>query len=757
MIEGGRQPTSTTSLRRQRAALWFLCIIILLVSFLAFYTTQRLIAASAQAEQSQSLLTETRRYLSEIKDIENGGRGYYLTGDQRYLQTQRSGIENAGKTASRLNGLVDSATTGQSLERLFQLAEERIIYSRRLVAQRDAPKAARQSIDLGTEVMDRLRREAESIIDRQNENYRTERETLEEQAWIAGLALAIGVVLFLLAIGWLFSLRGREVERRRLVEYELRALNIELEDRVQERTAELKRASDLLAAVVENLPDMILLKEPSGDAFRYLLINAAGEKLLGRDRSEIIGRTERDLFPAEEADLVVNANKAVAASGQARTFTDRKLTTASGVRTVETRMVPIPNSNGQIALMLAIVRDVSEARARDEQLRQLQRMDAIGRLTGGVAHDFNNLLAIIHGNSELVRNQQKDGSDVAEMTDDVIGAAARGAELVKRLLAFARMQHLEPDSINLTERIPNVVGLLQRALGEDVQLQVKMADGLWPAVIDPTQVDDALLNLAINARDAMPVGGTLTIETQNVHIDEDYAAHHLEVAPGDYVMLAVSDTGSGMGPDVVARAFEPFFTTKGEGQGTGLGLSQIFGWVKQSGGHIKIYSEVGHGTTVKLYLPRAEAEGVLAPPPPDPAEVIGDETILVVEDNPSVRKTVIRQLRDLGYRSVEADSGASALKLAKEGIEFDLLMTDVVMPGGITGYRLADQLRKSRPDIKVLFTSGYTELARSADRPASKDPLLSKPYRKQELGRAVRAALDQPRNAAAGQPSDEGN
>jgi CheY-like chemotaxis protein len=373
-------------------------------------------------------------------------------------------------------------------------------------------------------------------------------------------------------------------------------------------------------------------------------------------------------------------------------------------------------------------------------------MDAIGRLTGGVAHDFNNLLAIIHGNSELVRDRLEAGTDLAEMTDDVIGAAARGAELVKRLLAFARMQHLEPASVDLGERIPNVIGLLQRALGENVQLQVRMAEELWPAIIDPTQVDDALLNLAINSRDAMPDGGTLTIETQNVHLDEDYAAHHVEVAPGDYVMLAVSDTGTGMEPEVLARAFDPFFTTKEEGQGTGLGLSQVFGWVKQSGGHIKIYSEVGHGTTIKLYLPRAVAEGAVAPAPAEPVPPGGDETILVVEDNANVRKTVVRQLHDLGYRSVEADSGASALKLVAEGLSFDLLLTDVVMPGGMTGYQLADQLRRARPDTRVLFTSGYTELARSADQLSRRDSLLSKPYRKQDLGRAVRRALDQPRH-----------
>lgn len=330
------------------------------------------------------------------------------------------------------------------------------------------------------------------------------------------------------------------------------------------------------------------------------------------------------------------------------------------------------------------------------------------------------------------------------MVDDVIDAAGRGAELVRRLLAFARMQHLEPASIDLGERIPNVIGLLQRALGENVQLQVRMAEGLWPAVIDPTQVDDALLNLAINARDAMPDGGTLSIETQNVHLDEDYAAHHVEVTPGDYVMLAVSDTGTGMEPEVVARAFDPFFTTKEEGKGTGLGLSQVFGWVKQSGGHIKIYSEVGHGTTIKLYLPRSETGEAVAPPQIDASTLGGSETILVVEDNPNVRKTVIRQLTDLGYQSIEADSGSAALELVGQGAEFDLLLTDVVMPGGITGYQLADAIRELRPDVKVLFTSGYTELARSTDQPTRRDALLSKPYRKQDLGRAVRTAIDQP-------------
>ena len=739
---GARQPSAG----QQTLVLRLAFVIIVLVSGLAFYSTLRLISASKRVERSQAVLIDVNRYLSEIKDVESRSRAYYVTGDEDIRRRRESSLASLRQSAERLGSIDADDELRQRLSRLSRTAEERVAFSNRLMELRGKPDEAVRTIRLGSDLMDRLRDESEDIITRQTRTYQAEQQKLQGQAWLTSLALAIGVALCLGAIAWLFAIRGREVERRRRLEEELRSINVELEDRVQQRTAEVSRASKLLDAVVENIPDMVLLKEPSGEGFRYLLINAAGEKLLGRSRDRIVGRTETDLFPAEESAQIVEANRRVAASGEPQVLTDRTLTTASGTRTVETRMVPIANGSGETALILAIVRDVSEAKRREEQVRQLQRMDAIGRLTGGVAHDFNNLLAIIHGNSELVRDRLEAGTDLAEMTDDVIGAAARGAELVKRLLAFARMQHLEPTSVDLGERIPNVIGLLQRALGENVQLQVRMAEELWPAIIDPTQVDDALLNLAINSRDAMPDGGTLTIETQNVHLDEDYAAHHVEVAPGDYVMLAVSDTGTGMEPEVLARAFDPFFTTKEEGQGTGLGLSQVFGWVKQSGGHIKIYSEVGHGTTIKLYLPRAVEEGAVAAAPAEPVPPGGNETILVVEDNANVRKTVVRQLHDLGYRSVEAESGASALELVAEGLSFDLLLTDVVMPGGMTGYQLADQLRRTRPDTRVLFTSGYTELARSADQLSRRDSLLSKPYRKQDLGRAVRRALDQPRH-----------
>jgi PAS domain S-box-containing protein len=742
MLESARPKAGGPSLKQQKVALWLAFMVIIGVSVLAFWSIQRLIASSERVERSQSVLIETNRFLSEIKDIESRSRGYFITGDEQYLADRSASLASARQSAGRLKSIPVSGELRRNLDGLISLAQHRIEYSNQLVDQRRSPSQALQSIRLGSDVMDRLRDDAEAIITAQTKSYQVEQRRLERQSWLTSLALAAGVILCLGVIGWLFTLRGREMERRRQLEGELRTLNLELEDRVQERTAEVKRTGDLLNAVVENLPDMILLKEPSGDGFRYVLVNAAGERLIGRDRSEIIGRTEADLFPPAEAKQVREANMSVAQSGEPRTFTDRKLTSPSGVRSVETRMVPISNGGGTPGRILAIIRDVTDAKVREEQIRQLQRMDAIGRLTGGVAHDFNNLLAIVHGNSELLRDRLKAGSEEAEMADDVVGAAGRGAELVRRLLAFARMQHLEPEAIDLNARLPNLLGLLQRSLGETITVRAKTGDDLWPAIVDPTQVDDAIVNLAINARDAMPGGGTLTIETENVTLDEDYAAHHVEVAPGDYVMLAVSDTGTGMSQEVIGRAFEPFFTTKREGEGTGLGLSQVFGWVKQSGGHIKIYSELGHGTTIKLYLPRAEAQSADKRPRVEVATPTGDETVLVVEDNPNVRKTVIRQLHDLGYKTIEAESGASALQMVRGGAEFDLLLTDVIMPGGMTGYQLADELRQAKPGLKILFTSGYTELATAGEQAALKDPLLSKPYRKQDLGRAVRSVLD---------------
>jgi nitrogen-specific signal transduction histidine kinase/CheY-like chemotaxis protein len=392
-----------------------------------------------------------------------------------------------------------------------------------------------------------------------------------------------------------------------------------------------------------------------------------------------------------------------------------------------------------------IGRDMTERIAAEERHRRSQRLEAIGQLTGGIAHDFNNLLSVVIGNLDLLAERVGRDATSNELVQSALGASLRGAELTRQLLAFARRQPLEPKVVAINERVAATMELLHRTLGGEIAIATSLAPDLWPAFVDPTQFESALVNLAINARDAMPDGGRLTIETVNEQLDEVYAQTNSDAMPGEYVMVAVSDTGTGMTPEVLARAFEPFFTTKQPGRGTGLGLSMVYGFTRQSRGHIKIYSELGHGTTVRLYLPRASRAG--GERGAGAAEVVlparGGERILVVEDNGDVRRVVVLQLRDLGYRVSEAANGEAALKLIESGEPLDLLFTDVVMPGGMTGDELARRARIVRPGLKVLLTSGFARAAiEAADQSEDLRNLLSKPYRKVDLAARLRALLD---------------
>ncbi|WP_374448936.1 ATP-binding protein [Stella sp.] len=383
--------------------------------------------------------------------------------------------------------------------------------------------------------------------------------------------------------------------------------------------------------------------------------------------------------------------------------------------------------------------------ATEAQLRQSQKMDAIGRLTGGVAHDFNNLLTVVTGNLDLVLRRLGDGGDprVRRGVQGALEGARRAAALTQRLLAFARQQPLDPRPTDANRLVAGMSDLLRRTLGETVEVETVLAGGLWPVFVDAPQLENALLNLAVNARDAMPAGGKLTIETANTHLDDAYARAHDEVAPGQYVMIAVSDTGIGMPPEVIARAFDPFFTTKPLGEGTGLGLSQVFGFVKQSGGHVKIYSEPGEGTAVKVYLPRhvarsREADDAIAATAAEERELGHGRSVLVVEDDPGVRRFSVECLSDLGYRVLEAADGASALQLLDRHPEVALLFTDVVLPHGMNGRRLADEARRRRPDLAVLFTTGYTQNA--IVHHGTLDPgvdMIGKPFTQAELARKL--------------------
>ncbi|MGQ9425116.1 response regulator [Gilvimarinus sp. F26214L] len=406
-----------------------------------------------------------------------------------------------------------------------------------------------------------------------------------------------------------------------------------------------------------------------------------------------------------------------------------------------------------------------ELQLSQEALHRSQKLEAVGQLTGGVAHDFNNVLQIISGNLQLIELQQQQGEldehSVKHYLEAAVEAVERGSKLSSQLLAFARRQPLRPIPVNLGRVLRDMDSLLRRALGETIEIETVVAGGLWPTLVDPNQLENVVLNLAINARDAMPGGGKLTLELGNAVLDEDYVLLEPGVPAGQYVMLAISDTGHGMSADVLERAFDPFFTTKKEGKGTGLGLSMAYGFTRQSGGHIRIYSEPDHGTTFRIYLPRSAEKEVRPPPRPTGPTRGGSETVLVVEDDAAVRQTVVAMLEDLGYRVREADSGEAALEVIQSGECIDLLFTDVVMPGAVPSTELVKRAKVLCPSLAVVFTSGYAQNA--IVHGGRLDPgvkLLSKPYRQEDLARKLRNVLDArespPQPARSNHPASAG-
>jgi PAS domain S-box-containing protein len=424
-----------------------------------------------------------------------------------------------------------------------------------------------------------------------------------------------------------------------------------------------------------------------------------------------------------------------------------QIITARG-RRVWVRVIGRPewDESGRIARIHGAIQDISERKALESMLHQSQRLEAVGQLTGGVAHDFNNLLTVILGNADLMMVEAGDQARLHALAESTFQAARRGAELTSRLLAYARKQPLEPVPTNVANLLTGMDPLLRRTLGENVEIEVVRGGGLWTAMVDPAQLESAVLNLCLNARDAMPGGGRLTIETANAHLDEEYARQHVEITAGHYVMIAVTDTGKGVAPELADRVFEPFFTTKPSGQGSGLGLSMVYGFVKQSRGHIKLYSEPGEGTTVKLYLPRTrdDAHEERRSGRRDIPRGSG-ELILVVEDDELVRQFVRDQVAGLGYRVLTAPNAADALALLNSEPDIALMFTDVVMPGEMDGRQLADAAQSIRPGLPVLYTSGYTENA--IVHQGRLDPgvaLLAKPYRLTDLADKLATTLNPP-------------
>jgi PAS domain S-box-containing protein len=540
------------------------------------------------------------------------------------------------------------------------------------------------------------------------------------------------------------------------VEISLRCLNLKGRDvglaSLRDITERKQRAAALLASelryrrLFEAAQDGILILDESTGEITD--VNPFLIDLLGYTREEYLGKRLWEIGFLKDVAASQGAFEELRNKGYIR-YENLPLETKNGQK-AEVEFV----SNSYFAEGLRVIqcniRDITkrkrterELQESEAKLRKSQRLELVGQLAGGIAHDFNNQLGVVIGNLDLILDGAEENAGVTKLVRRALDGAMHATEMTKRLLAFSRKQLLAPSVVALNEMLPLILPMLERTLGEQITVELRAGPGLWLCEIDSSQLEDTILNLAINARDAMPRGGRLLIETDNVALDENYASRENELEPGDYVRLAISDTGTGMTPEILQRAFEPFFTTKDPDKGTGLGLSMVYGFVKQSKGHAKIYSELGYGTTVKLYLPRAMAvHSTAVEPSPIVEAPRGTETILVVEDNKGMRQVALDQLAGLGYLTLEASNAKDALVLLAEHPEIALLFSDVVMPGGMTGYDLVREARKRRPGLKVLLTSGYTSPSLTAgDADTEGLSLISKPFRMVDLAIGLRRIL----------------
>jgi PAS domain S-box-containing protein len=515
-------------------------------------------------------------------------------------------------------------------------------------------------------------------------------------------------------------------------------------DMTQSRMAQeaLLESEQLARGIVDTALDAFIQIDESGTIVDW---NSQAETIFGWPREDALGKKFGALILSETDRVEIRAAlQRFLGSGRDQILGRRREITARRRDGKEFRaemsVTALKRRNG--FLFNGFFRDLTEKIAAEDRIRQAEKMEAVGQLTGGIAHDFNNILTVITGTIEILADAVEDEPQLAAIARMIDEAATRGANLTQHLLAFARKQPLQPREIDVNTLIIETAKLLRPTLGEQIEIESVFEDEACLATVDPNQLATAILNLALNARDAMPDGGKLILETGSVYLDEAYSNMHNEVRPGRYALIAVSDTGTGIPAALIDKVFDPFFTSKGPGEGTGLGLSMVYGFVKQSGGHIKIYSEEGHGTTMKIYLPPGTGASVASEAAPPQIVQGGHERILVVEDDALVRNYVITQLHALGYATLAAGNAAEALAIVDAGAEFDLLFTDAIMPGTMNGRQLADAIRKHRPTLKTLFTSGYTENA--IIHHGRLDPgvlLLAKPYRRSDLARMIRKAL----------------
>ncbi|MFZ5565316.1 MAG: PAS domain S-box protein, partial [Thermodesulfobacteriota bacterium] len=573
------------------------------------------------------------------------------------------------------------------------------------------------------------------------------------------------------------SLKNKFIENRQI--------NESLEQRIAGRTEKLRESEAFLDSIIENIPAMVFVKDAS--SLRFVKLNRAGEKLLGYSEKELTGKSDYDFFPKAEADFFVQKDRQALAGGRLVEIAEETvLTRHLGERILHTKKIPVLDRRGIPRYLLGISEDITEskqdrkaledanlrlrkshtatlniledlkaeneARKKNEaerdklqaQLIQAQKMESVGRLAGGVAHDFNNMLNVILGYTELALQGMPPTDPLYEDLKEILSAARRSSDITRQLLAFARKQTIAPVALDLNETVEGMLKMLRRLIGEDIDLVWKPGTGLWPVNMDPAQVDQILANLLVNARDAISGVGKVTIETENVALDEHYCADRPDFVPGEYVLLAVSDDGCGMDRKTMDHLFEPFFTTKGVGEGTGLGLATVYGIVRQNSGFINVYSEPGQGATFKIYLPRHAGEAAAEQLFTGIETLYGTgESVLVVEDEPSVLKLANKMLAGMGYTVLATPGPKAALELAQRHTgPIDLLITDVVMPE-MSGRELAEKLETVHPGLRVLYMSGYTANV-IAHRGILDEGVrfIQKPFNKRDLARKVREALE---------------
>ena len=710
---------------------------------------------SAAADRASGILQKISDTRPMLRRAESAARAFAITGDPQFAREYRDASDTIlPALAALIEAVKDSPTEKQLIEEANALVERQIALNGELIRFKIAGDDAAVAALVGQEDREKtamITGNLEKAVAEERRLLAARRARSETKAtFLLAIDLAgVGLIL-LLATALMVSTRRSRRELQDSLSA-TQATNEALEAAVAERTEHLVAAHDelrlsaaILRSTFHSMAEAVLVIDTKRE---ILLTNPAAEKMLnyraGMTIEQLRSLSEHfhpdGVTPLSEQDMPSSR----VLRGETFDASEIIIRPVSGKPPLHLIISgrPLRDAAGAISGAALVYHDATASRDTERKLQQSQKLDAIGQLTGGVAHDFNNMLTVISGTIEVLVEDLANQPELQKTAELIDEAADRCSELIQHLLAFARRQPLQPRDVDVNATVLDIAKLLRPTLGEQVEVNSILEPETASAHIDASQLANSLLNMAINARDAMPNGGKLLLETRNVVLDEAYAQANPDARPGRYVMLAVSDTGAGMSQDVMDKVFEPFFTTKDVGKGSGLGLSMVYGFVKQSGGHIRIYSEVGHGTTIKLYLPPARGE-VEAAPAAAAALPGGHETIMVVEDDALVRNFVSGQLQSLGYRTVGAANGPAALSLIEDGQAFDLLFTDVIMPGGMSGRDLAEQVRKRRPGIKVLYTSGYTDSA--IVHQGRLDPgvlLLTKPYRKSQLATMIRRAL----------------